>query len=404
MVKVLMFGWEFPPYNSGGLGTACAGLTKGLSKSGAEVIFVLPKKVNLFVDYLKIVFGDTDSLRSHYFINSLLKGYSTEKSYLDRLSVEEKSRRKFYGQNLLEEVLRYAEIGAEIAKREKFDIIHAHDWLTAKAAIAAKRISGKHFVLHIHATEFDRSADGGVNQAVYEIEREGMHEADLVLAVSNFTRKKIIKHYGVSPEKVRVVHNAVDFENYALEKMHELKKNNKIVLFLGRLTLQKGPDYFVRAAKRVLEHYPDVIFVVAGSGDMERQMIRLAAEMGISHKFIFTGFLRGDDTKKAYQMADLYVMPSVSEPFGLTPLEALMNGTPVLISRQSGVSEVLSHCLKTDFWDTDEMANKIVSVLRHEELKRCLRENGRAEVGKMSWDEPAKRCVDIYEELLGGEK
>ncbi|RMD45620.1 glycosyltransferase family 1 protein [Candidatus Pacearchaeota archaeon] len=401
-MRVLMFGWEFPPYNSGGLGTACEGLTRGLSHSNVDVVFVLPKKVDLDVDYIKVIFGDCES--NHYVVNSLLEAYSTLNSYEGRLFFNDEKGRKIYGRNLLEEVERYAEIAREIAKKENFDIIHAHDWLTAKAAMAAKAVSGKHFILHIHATEFDRSFEGGINKEIYKIEKKGMEAADLVLAVSNYTRKKIIKHYGIPSEKVRVVHNAIDFENYALEKMHELKKNNKIVLFLGRLTLQKGPDYFVRAAKRVLEHYPDVVFVVAGSGDMESQIIRLAAELGISHKFIFAGFLRGEDKRAAYQMADLYVMPSVSEPFGLTPLESLMHGTPVLISKQSGVSEVLSNCLKADFWDVDDIANKIVAVLRYNALKRSLQENGIKEVSRMSWDEPARRCVDIYDELLRGEK
>lgn len=408
-MKVLMFGWEFPPHNSGGLGTACYGLTKGLSKQDVSVTFVLPRKVNVDVDFVKIVYGDDainkTAITHQYFVNSLLQAYSTKESYEYRLAyareIENKNKpAPIYGNNLYEEVERYGLIGEAIAKNENFDIIHAHDWLTFKAALAAKKISGKYLVVHVHATEFDRTGGNGVNQYVYEIEKRGMEEADKIIAVSKWTKQKIIDHYGIPSDKIDVVHNAVEFENFALDKMHELKKKNKIVLFLGRITLQKGPDYFVHAAKKVLEFYPNVIFVVVGSGDMERSMIRLVAENNMSDKFIFAGFLRGKENAAAYQMADLYVMPSVSEPFGITPLESLMHGTPVLISKQSGVSEVIDHALKVDFWDIDEAANKIVSVLRHDALHSCLKENGSKEIRKFSWEIPAKKCVDVYKKVL----
>lgn len=398
-----MFGWEFPPHNSGGLGTACYGLTKGLKNNNIDVTFVLPRKVNVDAEFIKLVYGDDNAefrSRKDYIFNSLLQAYSTEDSYDSRLTIEKTHKPVIYGNNLFEEVERYGSVGAKIASMEEFDLIHAHDWLTFKAAVAAKKVSGKYLVVHIHATEFDRTGGNGVNQYVYDIEKYGMEEANKVIAVSNYTKKKIIEHYGIAPDKIEVVHNAIDFENYAIEKLHALKKDNKVVLFLGRLTLQKGPDYFVYSAKKVLEHYPNVVFVMAGSGDMEKYIIRKVADMGIADRFIFTGFLRGEDQKAAYQMADLYVMPSVSEPFGITPLESLMNGTPVLISKQSGVSEVINHCLKTDFWDVDEMANKIVSVLRYDELRRCLRDNSSQEVKTFSWNNPAKRCVDIYQNLL----
>lgn len=397
-----MFGWEFPPFNSGGLGTACFGLTRGLSKRNVEVIFVLPRKVNVDADFVKFVFGDGDNphFANKYIVNSLLDGYITSEVYAGRLSLEDAKRKSMYGSSLYDEVMRYGAIGGDIAKQEKFDVIHAHDWLTYPAAIEAKKVSGRGLVVHVHATEFDRGGGNGVNQRVYEIEKRGMEEADVVITVSGFVKQNVMKNYGIPEHKIKVVHNAIDYENYALNDIHNLKKTHKIVLFLGRLTLQKGPEYFVYTAKKVLEHYKNVIFVVAGSGDMEKMIIKKVAEMGLADKFIFAGFLRGDDTNRAYQMADLYVMPSVSEPFGLTPLEALVQGTPVLISHQSGVSEVINHCLKTDFWDIDEMANKIVSVLRYDELKKCLAENGNSEVRKMSWEKPAERCVDIYDELI----
>jgi len=401
MVKVLMFGWEFPPYNSGGLGTACEGLTKALSRQGVEVIFVLPKKLDLNVPYLRFVYADDGPIKKKYFINSLIQGYSTSESYGNSFS---RFGSSIYASSLHEEVERYAEMGGHIAEEENFDVIHAHDWLTYKAGIAAKKVSGKQLIIHVHATEFDRGGGNGVNKHVYDIEKQGMEEADKIIAVSNFTKHKIMKHYGIPANKIKVVHNAVEFEDYVVEEMHNLKKNKKIVLFLGRLTLQKGPDYFVYTARKVLDYFPDVVFVVSGSGDMENAIIRKVAELGMSDKFIFTGFLRGKDVKSAYQMADLYIMPSVSEPFGITPLESMYLGTPALISNQSGVSEVVTNALKTDFWDTDEMANKIVAVLKHSALASTLKKNGNDEVRRITWDTPAVRCLDIYRESMEEEK
>jgi glycosyltransferase involved in cell wall biosynthesis len=398
-----MFGWEFPPFNSGGLGTACQGLTKGLCAHNVEVIFVLPKRVDLNVNYMRFVYGDegiSSSIKKSYFVNSPITPYMTSEAYEKALAENGGKLPPIYANSLAEEVERYGDVAKEIAKNEEFDVIHAHDWLTFKAGIAAKKVSGKYLVVHVHATEFDRSGGNGVNQYVYEIEKKGMQEADMVVAVSNFTKQKIIKHYGIPESKIKVVHNAVEFEDFIVDQMSDLKKNKKIVLFLGRITLQKGPDYFVSTAKKVLDYYKEVIFVMVGSGDMERATIRKVAELGIADKFIFTGFLRGKDTPAAYQMADLYIMPSVSEPFGITPLEAMYLGTPSLISNQSGVSEVVTHALKTDFWDTDEMANKIVSVLRHKELQNTLKQNGRKEVEKITWDKSAKRVVEIYHDLM----
>ncbi len=399
-MKILMFGWEFPPHNSGGLGTACHGLTKYLSKRGIEIIFVLPKKVNVDADFIKFVFGGKER---KYVVNSLLSVYSTNEEYSSRLfcHAEQKSENfHLYGQNLNEEVERYGEIAKEIAQQEEFDLIHAHDWLTFKAGIAAKKVSRKPLIVHVHATEFDRTGGNLLNQDVYNMEKEGMEEADLIITVSDFTKNKIIEHYNMKPQKVRVVHNSVEFENYALEKASVLKKNNKIVLFLGRITLQKGPDYFIYSARKVVNYMPNVIFLVGGSGDMEKFLIRKAAELGIGDKVLFMGFVRGKEKSKAYQMADVYVMPSVSEPFGITPLESLVNKTPVIISKQSGVSEILKNCLKVDFWDVDELSNKIISVLKYPELQQCLKENGHAEVCKMSWDSAAEKCHNIYKEVL----
>ncbi|MBN1645906.1 glycosyltransferase family 4 protein, partial [Candidatus Woesearchaeota archaeon] len=242
------------------------------------------------------------------------------------------------------------------------------------------------------------TGNNNLNQGVYDIEREGFHEADKILAVSNFTRDKVINHYGISPDKVVTCHNAVEFNDNDFH-YHNDAKREKMVLFLGRITLQKGPEYFIQAAKKVLDVNPNVKFVFAGNGDMEARMINYAAELGIAHKILFAGFLRGPDVDRAYQMADLYVMPSVSEPFGLTPLESMRNGTPVLISNQSGVSEVINHCLKVDFWDVDRMANQMLSVLNYPTLKKELQHNGSQEIRKFSWRDPARVCINAYNEV-----
>ena len=397
MVKVLMFGWEWPPYNSGGLGTACYGLTKSMAKKGANITFALPKKINVGDDFLKLIFGDSEVIYSE---SQLYSAYSSPSYYVSCSNKIMPKKNPSLSRNLMEEVNNYADFAEQIAEIEDFDVIHIHDWLTAKAGIRAKKVSGKPLVMHVHATEFDRTGGNNCNQVVYNIEKLGMQEADIVITVSDFIKRKVVEHYGINSEKIRVVHNGVEFDSYELEKAHALKKDNKIVLFLGRLTLQKGPDYFIYAAKKVLEKIDNVIFVIAGSGDMEKALIEKTAEMGISDQVLFTGFLRGNDLKKAYQMSDVYVMPSVSEPFGITPLESINCQTPVILSKQSGVSEILTHCLKVDFWDIDELANKIISVLNYPELYSCLRENGFREVNKISWDTPAEKCINIYNELV----
>lgn len=401
--KILMFGWELPPYNSGGLGVACSGLAKALAKYNLQIIFVLPKKVDIQSDYLKIVFADDSPSIKLKLINSLLSSYITsEKYHLARKKFDS----PFYGGSLFDEVGRYAQKAQEIARQEDFDIIHAHDWLSFKASLGVKKISGKPLIVHVHATEFDRTGGNNINEYVYKIEKEGMANADSVIAVSNFTKNVIVNRYGIKAEKIEVVHNGVETNNNQSEKsvnsnLQKLKDaGNKIVLFVGRLTIQKGPEYFLRAAKKVLVRNPRVIFVIAGSGDMERQIIEEAAYLGIADKVIFTGFLRGEKLNQVYRAANLYVLSSVSEPFGITPLESLVNGTPVLISRQSGVSEVISHALRVDFWDIEEMADKILAVLEHQRLEECLAANGQEEVQKITWAEAAQKCFNIYSKLL----
>ncbi|MFH1188601.1 MAG: glycosyltransferase family 4 protein [bacterium] len=422
-MKVLMFGWEFPPHNSGGLGTACEGLVRGLLANGVSVTFVLPKKLNYEdceTEQFKMLFADSvdDPIIAKLKIRTIdspLRPYITSRAYQElieqeRIRLRLNDENSYYSPDLFGEVLRYAAMARKIAVIENFDVIHAHDWLSFPAGLAAKQISGKPLISHVHATEFDRTGGHGLHGRVYEVERKGIHDADAVIAVSNFTKNQIIKNYSASPEKVHVVHNAVEYHDILTsgtldEKMAGIKASGKkIVLFVGRITLQKGPDYFLRAAKRVIEHYPNVMFVIAGSGDMERQMIEDAASLDIADKVIFAGFLRGQELSRAYRMADLYVLPSVSEPFGITPLESMAHETPVLVSKQSGVSEIISHALKVDFWDTDEMANKIVAVLENPELYYTLRENGFAEVKKFSWKKAAEKCVALYKKVSNKKK
>ena len=426
-VRVFMLGWEFPPFISGGLGTACYGLTRALDQLGTKVTFVLPKMVgHEFVTHVRLLTpGSCEEridwtttereLKNVQFraIESPLEAYVSPQAYQERieehLAVREEAAKRMrehvdsgaadYGRDLYREICRYAAVAADLARHEEFDVIHAHDWMTYPAAVAVASVSGKPLVVHIHSTEFDRSGEH-VNQMVYDIEREGMERADKVVAVSQYTRGIVISRYGICGDKVDVVYNGVEHSEPWPEGQTSIRRDEKLVLFLGRITMQKGPEYFLHAAKRVLEVMDNVKFVMAGSGDLMHRSIELAAQLGIGQKVLFTGFLRGDDVRKIYQMADLYVMPSVSEPFGIAPLEALDNDVPVIISKQSGVSEVLTHALKVDFWDVNEMANKIVAVLKHPPLQTTLRSHGNFEVRKLRWADAARQCVDIYEQLL----
>ncbi|OVE74477.1 hypothetical protein BVX95_02415 [archaeon D22] len=408
-MKVLMFGWEFPPIKSGGLGTACKDLTKGLSNNDVEVTFVMPyvpEEVN--DEHVKLV--GTNRLSKDVkvkTVNTILTPYQTTSSYGEAkhsIPLGGTSQRDVYGKDIFNEVERYAELAKHIAESEEYDIIHVHDWMTYKAGMIAKEISGKPLVAHIHATEFDRTG-GNPNQFISQREYDGMMAADLVIANSNFTKENVIKAYDIDPDKIEVVHWGIDEDNphYNLQfdKESAFKKNGeKIVLFLGRVTLQKGPDYFVETARKVKDHVPEAKFVVAGNGDKLPSMIERCAELGLSNDMMFAGFLQGADVHKAFQMADLYVMPSVSEPFGLVALESLKNNTPVLLSNQSGVSEVVSHALKNDFWDTNGMADKIISALNYPALMEDLKTNSFEESKKFNLDTPAKKTIEVYNKAL----
>ncbi len=396
-----MFGWEFPPHNSGGLGTACLGLARAMVEEGLALTFVLPKRLGVVNAPFPIFFADIPNLKARA-VNSLLYPYVTSEAYTQ---VRRQTGSSFYGDDLVGEVLSYGERASIIADETDFDVIHAHDWLAYPAGWKAKERSGKPLVVHVHATEFDRTGGANVNQRVYEIEKEGMQRADRVVAISRLTRNQVVRHYGIDSSKVVVVHNGIDWPQDDAPALPALcrwrERGYGVVLFVGRITLQKGPDYFVAAAKRVLELNPKVYFVVAGSGDMEAQTIRQAAALGIADKMMFAGFVRGRELAALYRAADVYVLPSISEPFGLTPLESLTYGTPVIISKQSGVAEVLRHALKVDFWDIEEMANQIISVLRYRPLRQTLSHNGHAETKSITWRATAQKCRAIYNILLG---
>jgi glycosyltransferase involved in cell wall biosynthesis len=424
-MKVLMFGWEFPPHITGGLGTACFGLTMGLMKNDVEVTFVVPKAYGDESEDVRLVSASDVSLDIHnkifqeYWnnldyieINSTLIPYAGEEEYYritrkyEHHSEENESvfSKKFnftgkYGPTLMDEVKRYALIAAQVAASQEFDIIHAHDWLTYEAGISAKKVSGKPLVVHMHATEFDRSGEN-INQQVYEIERRGMEAADRVIAVSHLTRNVVIEKYGIDPDKVVVVHNAVEpadkSEFYGLQR----GVKEKVVTFLGRITFQKGPEYFIEAAYKVLQKDDNVRFVMAGSGDMLNRMIKRVAELKIATKFHFTGFLKGKEVDQMFALSDVYVMPSVSEPFGISPLEAMRSNVPVVISKQSGVSEVLKHALKVDFWDIDALADSIYGLLHYGGLSRMFKALGKVEVDNMKWDNAAAKVKDVYASLL----
>ena len=423
--KVLMFGWEFPPEISGGLGTACYGLVSGLIENNVDVLFVVPKlfgkedtqkfrlvnAMDTEVNFGSEKFRQNILKAQHLQINSNILPYVSPNEYakptqfsfdkINEYGVNFRTKFSFnggYGQDLLAEVSKYALVAMQIAADNEFDIIHAHDWLTYPAAIMAKEISGKPLVVHVHATEFDRSGEH-VNQAVYDMERRGVHAADRVICVSRLTRRIVINRYGVDPSKVFVVHNAVEPREKKIYPEKALK-DKKIVTFLGRITFQKGPDYFVEAAKKVLEKMPDVHLVMAGKGDMYLGLVERVAQLKMSSRFHFTGFLNHFETNNLYGMSDIYIMPSVSEPFGITPLEAMRTGVPVIISKQSGVSEVLENAIKIDFWDVDALANCIIGLLEYPELAKKLAEEGAKEVENMKWEYSALRVNEVYNDVL----
>lgn len=480
-MRVLMLGWEFPPYISGGLGTACHGLTRAMSRRGTEVLFVLPRPVDddyaghvrllspdpgrddarpapgrgalpdaaldhraraytptdrpamANVDFLEVPSGivrpyqrpaaapaeASAEARHHSAVGDPLDTMNPGRSIGGSGRPRQRARASTPDagadgeaeagadpegaggcDELFQSVERYAELAQRLTRRERFDVVHAHDWMTFPAGVAIAAASGRPLVVHVHSTEYDRAGES-VHSVIYNIERRGMRVATRIVCVSHLTRKICEHRYAADPGKVRVIYNGVDTEeDRPFEPRTTIRRGDKIVLFLGRLTHQKGPEYFLAAARRVLEKVRGVKFIIAGSGDLGQRMVERAARMGIGHKVLFTGFLRGRDVDRVFDMADVYVMPSVSEPFGIAPLEAIRHDVPVIISRNSGVAEVLTHALKVDFWDVEEMADKVLAVLRHPPLARTLRRRAEFEVRKLTWADAADRCVKVYREAV----
>lgn len=431
-MRVLMFGWEFPPHIAGGLGTACYGIVKGLAYNGVQTLFVMPSAsgdedqsaariisasdvpvesvgstVDEFLDKVKFVrIGSNmipyvDPEEFHEIVESERRLQSENLAKCIGTKFRFSGR---YGSNLMEEVAHYAMVGGTIAMEHKdeFDIIHAHDWLTYLAGIAAKELTGKPLVVHVHATSFDRGTEDQIDSRVYDIEKRGMMAADKVIAVSDLTRNIVINKYGIDPEKVVTVHNAVDFSGRENVKV-ERGVRDKVVTFLGRITFQKGPEYFIEAAAKVLKRTDGVRFVMAGSGDMMNRCIRYVARLGISDRFHFTGFLRGAEVQKMFAMSDVYIMPSVSEPFGISPLEAMRSGVPAVISNQSGAAEVLKYAFKVDFWDVDAMADDIYALLKYPALADFAAREGYDEVNRLKWNIATAKLKNIYESVVNNQ-
>ena len=427
-MRVLMFGWEFPPHISGGLGTASYGLTKGMAKlDDLEVIFVVPKAwgdedqsmVRLVganqvqVAYKKVFYKGFRRPIERIEVSSKIVPYTDPDNFWQLVNSETSEHNFYvitnargkvdfsgrYDTNLMDEIYKYSVVAALIADENEFDIIHAHDWLAYPAGIAAMEVSGKPLVIHVHATDFDRSG-GNVNPDVYRIEKNGMDAASKIITVSNLTRDIVINKYNINPDKVETVYNAVEPVKIAENLIIKKGFDEKVVTFLGRITMQKGPEYFIEAAYKVLQVMDNVRFVMAGSGDMMEKMMRRAAALKITDRFHFTGFLKGTDVFTMLDMSDVYIMPSVSEPFGISPLEAMESNVPVIISKQSGVAEILTHAVKTDFWDIDAMADAIYGILNYPALSNMFIKNGKEEVIRLKWDNSARHVRDIYQRVI----
>jgi len=471
-MKVLMLGWEFPPFIAGGLGTACYGLTRALNDKGIDVLFVLPRPIAVAADLAGPITmaapdyefrhpeasatsgagmaaateGGAPYHREEFahvtfrHVDAVLSPYMSVEEYEQKVekvvreaaaapaapeaparhgsasgaeprhpapAPKEPARISHlntpnvpYATDLLAETERYAQLVSAIAADETYEVVHAHDWMTFPAAMAAAALKQVPFIAHVHSTEFDRNPRKP-NLQIVAIEQAGLAAATQIIAVSHLTRRQLTVRYDIPPEKITVVHNAIDAEALPDDaKRLTIAKNEKIVLYLGRITAQKGPEYFLAAARKVLDSYDRVKFIMAGTGDMIHTTIELAAAMGIGHKVLFTGFLQARDVERIFKMADLYVMTSVSEPFGIAPLEAIAHDVPVIISKQAGVSEVLKSALKVDFWNTDELADKILAILKHPPLANTLRTQARVEVHRMSWQIAAEQVLEVYEGVV----
>ena len=421
-MKALMFGWEFPPHILGGLGTASYGLTKGMWENGdMDITFVIPKPwgdedrqfahiiganstpvvwrdVNW--DYVQNRIGNVMDPQMYYDLRDHIYADFNYMRTNDLGCIEFSGR---YPDNLLEEINNYSIVAGVIARTVPCDVIHSHDWLTYPAGIHAKQVTGKPLVIHVHATDFDRSR-GNVNPTVYGIERDGMNNADHIITVSELTRRTVIEKYGQDPAKVTTVHNAVEPLSEEIRNIKVEHGKDKVITFLGRITMQKGPEYFVEAASMVLHKTHNVRFVMAGSGDMMEKMIRLAADRDIADRFHFTGFLRGRQVYEMLAASDVYVMPSVSEPFGISPLEAMQMGCPSIISKQSGCAEILENVIKVDYWDIHAMADAMFALVNYPALHSHLRDNGLAEIDTIQWKKAGAKVINIYNQVINNRR
>ena len=414
-----MFGWEFPPHILGGLGTASYGLTKGMYDNGdMDITFVIPKPWgdeersfarivgancvpvawrDVSYEYVESRIGNLMDPELYYRLRDHIYADFNYMRTNDLGCIEFSGR---YPDNLLEEINNYSIMAGVIARTVDFDVIHSHDWLTYPAGIHAKQVTGKPLVIHVHATDFDRSR-GNVNPTVFAIEKDGMNNADHIITVSNLTRQTVIEKYGINPDKVTTVHNAVEPLSEEIRSIKMQKGKDKVVTFLGRITMQKGPEYFVEAASRVLAKTHNVRFVMAGSGDMMEKMIRLAADRDIADRFHFTGFLKGRQVYEMLAASDVYIMPSVSEPFGISPLEAMQMGVPSIISKQSGCAEILENVIKVDYWDINALADSIYAIIKYPALYNHLRDKGLAEIDTIQWKKAGAKVIDIYHKVIG---
>jgi len=413
-----MLGWEFPPFFAGGVGIVCYELTKALCEfQDIEISYVMPygPQEKFINDNFKIKSANSKSIKENINfsiknIPSTIYAYDGEDSYNNRIKTliktrsligVDKSIKEIYGSNLIEEVFLYANRIVNLCVNDDFDVIHAHDWTTFPAAIMLGEITGKPVIIHTHITELDKTGGSNGNSIVMEIEKEGFLKADKIIAVSNLTKNRIVNDYGIDPSKIIVVHNGgISDSNSSRKEIKIEDKKDKVVLFAGRITMQKGPEYFIRAAAKVLEYEPNTKFVVAGSGDMLDKIIELTHELKIAKSFKFLGRFSREEAELLFSNSDIFVMPSISEPFGIVPLEAIAKGTPVIISKQSGISEVLENSFKVNFWDIEDIANKILSLLRYKELHNHLSSKSYEEFNNFSWDIPAKKIIEIYKNLI----
>ncbi|OFZ27897.1 MAG: hypothetical protein A2381_07845 [Bdellovibrionales bacterium RIFOXYB1_FULL_37_110] len=415
-MKVLMFGWEFPPHISGGLGTACFGITTALATKNVNITFVIPKLTstptnaschligaeNIIPMNEKVIKSQIKHISKYIEVPSILTPYLNDVTYKERIEQETKesvfSFSGNYGGNLMEEVVRYSAVGKKLGAKKDFDIIHAHDWMTFLAGIEAKKASGKKLIVHVHSTEYDRSGNNP-QQDIFNIEQLGMETADTVITVSERMKNLLNTKYGISNEKIHVVYNAVTKDDLsAIEPLWQFKKrpDEKFVTFLGRITMQKGPEYFIDACKIVADKLPNVRFIMAGSGDMAKKMILKMASLDLTSRFHFTGFLKPLEREHLFNLSDLYIMPSVSEPFGITPLEAIKHNVPVIVSHQSGIAEILEHAKKVDFWNVQELSSAMIDILTNDKVTRQMVENNRKCLDQIDWKHVADHIISIY--------